>query len=278
MNYRLQLLDFHHRFFPHQHTYVLAEKKTPFQDLSVKYQPQIDFLGMFSNNKFMAGKNTHTNLPWNSPFFLYDFYQPQAQKFLFLGGGPCCASTALWQKKNKSSISIEVVEQDKETTKLAQKYFQLPHHPDYQVHIQKVEDYVFQTNQKYDVIFFDIGLTYQRRHDPNYRFCTHKKTIKQLKKLVSNQGIVIFVVIANRKQNQKKFLVELKNKFHEEFLVCDIYVDLPLQNDQAQSHIFILSQQKKLDSQKISQLFARKNGWGKMYRDLEEKFYNTNLT
>jgi spermidine synthase len=271
MKWQQKIRDFHQLLFPHHHSYTLFDKTSSYQHLSVKYQPQINFLGMFSNNKFMAGYNTKTKLPWNSPFFLTDFYLKKPKEILFLGGGPCCAPTTLWERDKSRPISIDIVEQDPLVIKLATKFFDLPQDPSVSIHHTKAEQFLEENKKKYDVIFFDLGFAYERRNDIKFSFCSQNSTLEQLKNSLTPQGIIIYVVISHRQGNQKKFLNQLYKKFNKIFKNCELYSDAPQNNKKNQSHIFILSQKNKLVSQFPPTPSQLNDHWLNLYRELQDK-------
>lgn len=277
MNWRLKICDYHQLLFPQHHSYILFEGDSIYQHLSVKYQPQINFLGMFSNDKFMAGCNTKTKLPWNSPFFLVDFYLKQPKKFLFLGGGPCCAPTALWKRDNDRSISIDIVEQDPLVLELAAKFFNLPKDRRINIHHTQAQQFLIQNKKRYDAIFFDLGFTYERRNDKKYSFCAQKFTLKQLKKALTPQGIIIYVVIARRQCHQKQFLCELYQQFKKFFNYCELYSDEPQNHKKIQSHVFILNQKNMQNNKPFTKLNKTDDRWSNLYQELKGKQMNASV-
>lgn len=277
MNWRLKICDYHHIFFPNHYKYTLYKGSSAYQRLTVEYHPKTNFLGMFSNGNFMAGYNTRTKLPWNSPFFLADFYVKQPKKFLFLGGGPCCAPTALWKRDGNRSVLIDIVEQDPLALKLAAKYFDLPRDSQISAHYTKSQRFLASNRKKYDVVFFDLGFSYQRRKDDRYSFCAFKSTIEQLKKSLTPKGIIIYVVISSRQDSQKLFLNKLYKMFKNEFRNCDLYADAPLDNGKVQSHVFVLSQNSIRDSRTPIRLANLNKPWLKMYKELVVKQMDTSV-
>lgn len=155
--------------------------------------------------------------------------------------------------------------------KLAHTYFNLPYKRRYKIYNQQAETFLQITEKKYDVIFFDLGFSYHRRNDPRYQFCIQTKNLVRLNNLLTQQGLVIFVLIANRNQIQKEFLSRMINKFRKIFKTCDIFADLPSEDQATQSHIFILSQNSHLNLNQMKKLTSRNGHWGKLYKELKNK-------
>lgn len=246
--------------------YVLHEEKSKHQRLTVEVNPPINFKGLFSNGKFMAGLNTQHGYPWNSPFFVIDFALIRPKRVLFLGGGPCCAPVALRSRDRK--VIIDIVEKDEATISLARKYFGLPRDKSLSIHISDAQKFLALTTNKYDVIFFDIGFTYERRRIPAYVFSSSMKNLTILSKRLSPKGILLFVVIAARSGAQGVWLKEVFTRMRRRYQYVHLFCDVPADPTRVQSYFFWASSHNYVIHSRPT---VPVNGWEKMYEELVQK-------
>ncbi|MBU0576834.1 hypothetical protein KJ654_04230, partial [Patescibacteria group bacterium] len=140
-----------------------------------------------------------------------------------------------------------------------------------------LDDYLPEVSKKYDAIFFDLGFTYERRNDKKYSFCAQKFTLKQLKKALTPQGIIIYVVIARRQCHQKQFLCELYQQFKKFFNYCELYSDEPQNHKKIQSHVFILNQKNMQNNKPFTKLNKTDDRWSNLYQELKGKQMNASV-
>lgn len=147
------------------HEAVLFKGKSSFRQLTVieNYRDRTRIL-YAGNRRFVSGIHLDTGFPLHSPYFVADFFVQNPTRLLFLGGGAHAAPGYVWRTYHPKEIVV--VDRDPLTTKLAQKYFSMPRDPSYRVVEQDVTDFLSENNEKFDVIFSDLGITPARAKNP----------------------------------------------------------------------------------------------------------------
>jgi len=196
-----------------------------------------------SNKKFVAGINLKTGIPLYSPYFIADLFMPNPKSILFLGGGPCAVPTYVWANYNPKLI--DVVERDPLTIKLAKKYFNLPENDNYRIFLEDAKTFIKKQIKKYDIIYFDLGLTRKRGLEKNdlYGLCT-LKGINLLSNRLNKNGVLIYVVIARLENPDLRFLKQCLVALKKTFPAVHILSDHKNKPHKIQSIMFVATKNK----------------------------------
>lgn len=86
---------------------------------------------------------------------LYELLNPDAKRFLFLGGGSYTTPKKLLSERD-DQIKVVVVEIDPKLPKLAREFFGLPDDPRQKLVINDARNYLVNTEDQFDMVFIDV--------------------------------------------------------------------------------------------------------------------------
>lgn len=194
---------------------------------------------MYTGNRlFVAGINTKTGFPLNSPYFIADIFVPNPKTLLLLGGGANAVATYAWN--NYQPKRIDVVERDPLTTILSKKYFNLPHDNKFIIHHEDAKIFLKRNNKKCDIIYFNLGLTRKRGLNKRdlYDLCSFEG-IKTIRKHLQKRGVLIYVIIARLEGEDLQFIKKLMVSFNKLFPSNYILLDNEERSKKIQSVVII---------------------------------------
>jgi spermidine synthase len=223
---------------------ILFKGKSEYRLLTVTENRKNNTRIMYaSNKKFVAGIDLKTGIPLYSPYFIADLFMPNPNSILFLGGGPCAVPTYVWANYNPKLI--DVVERDSLTIKLAKKYFNLPENNNYRIFLEDAKIFIKKQMRKYDIIYFDLGLTRKRSLERNdlYELCT-LKGINLLSDHLNKKGVLVYIVIARLENSDLRFLKQCLVALKKTFPAVHILSDHKNKPHKLQSVIFIATKSK----------------------------------
>lgn len=104
----------------------------------------------------------------------------------------------------KFTNKIVAVDIDQEIVTIAKRFFKLDEIQNLEIVINDAQDFVFQTDTKFDLIVVDI---FQDNYMPDFLFS--EKFLNQLSKILTSKGLVMFNTMKNsvleKERNQKLF-------------------------------------------------------------------------
>jgi len=218
---------------------ILFRGRSKYRLLTVVENPKNNTRALYaSNHLFVAGINTKTRFPLHSPYFLADIFVPKPQSALFLGGGPNAVPTYVW-KKYKPKL-IHVVERDNLTTLLAKKYFNLPNDKNYKIFHTDAKAFLNETQYKYDIIYFNLGLTRKRGINKNDLFplCSYSG-ILNLSNHLSKKGVLIYILISKLQGKGGLFMKKCLVSFNKIFPTAYVFSDFQHKTQKTQSVTFL---------------------------------------
>jgi spermidine synthase len=148
---------------------------------------------------------------------LANAYNSDIKKILVIGGAGYSVPKDFLQK----GVEVDVVEIDPELTNLAEKYFHL-NPKDQQLTIYHEDGRTFlnkQTGDKYDVIMLDAFKSYSIPYQ-----LTTSEAIKEMKKLLKPNGIVMANIISSVNGKKGQFLQAEYHTFKQYFPEVDLYL------------------------------------------------------
>lgn len=149
---------------------------------------------------------------------LANAYNSDIKKILVIGGAGFSVPKDFLQK----GVAVDVVEIDPELTKLAQKYFNLQPKADNLLTIYHEDGRTFlnsQKREKYDVIMLDAFKSYSIPYQ-----LTTSEAIKEMKKLLKPNGIVMANIISSVNGKKGQFLQAEYHTFKQYFSEVDLYL------------------------------------------------------
>ena len=174
----------------------------------------------------------------HTPYFLADIYKPKPKTVLFLGGGPNTVPTYVWN--NYHPDGVYVVEKDVLTTKLAEKFFNLPNVNNFSIFHQDANSFIKKNKQKFEVIFFDLGLTRTRGTNKNdLKYLASEGGLSKLGKCIKKDGVLVYVVIARLNLPDLSFLREILSGLEKSFGSVFVFSNSPEKKNKIQSVIFL---------------------------------------
>lgn len=183
-------------------------------------------------------------------FYKFFLIKEKKNKILILGNSTgSLLSSILYtcNKKNLQDINIDVVEIDKELTKIGEKYFKLPK-DDKRAHYFYEDARTFlnrEINKKYDLIYYDIF------SDSSRIFPFHLVTIETFEKINSildNDGIFFINIISNMDKNSKihSFLRQIYTQIKNSFEYANVYkVELNVKDEDTMQNMIIIGYKNK---------------------------------
>jgi len=235
--------SFNKLVFSHQENKeeVLFHKRSDYRLLTIIENKKQHTRTMYAGNRlFVAGTDTRTGFPLNSPYFVADIFVPDPKTLLLLGGGANAVATYVWN--NYQPKNIDVVERDPLTTMLSKKYFNLPHDDNYIIHHEDAKIFLKRNNKKYDIIYFNLGLTRKRGLDKSdlYDLCSFEG-IKKIRNHLQKSGVLIYVIIARLEGEDLQFLKKLVVSFNKLFPSNYIFLDNEEKSTKIQSVVIVSS-------------------------------------
>lgn len=183
-------------------------------------------------------------------FYKFFTVKEKKNKILILGNatGTLLSSMLYTCDKNKlQNLNFDVVEIDKELTKIGEKYFGLPQN-DKRVKYFYEDARTFlnrENNNKYDLIYFDIYT------DANLIFPFHlitKETFDKIDSILDNDGIFLINVISNMNKNSKiySFLQQIYTQIKNSFKYTNVYkVESSVKDKETLQNIIIIGYKNK---------------------------------
>jgi spermidine synthase len=158
-------------------------------------------IGRFvTQSSIFTDKNDGLVLEYQKYFRLGQHFDPDARRYLLLGGGAFNYVNEFFRRV--PSGSLDVVELDPRLVIIAQKYFDLVSHPDLSIITADARTYLNQSTKKYDVICVDVfgsGLVV-----PFYM--TTQETAQRLYELLGAHGLVVLNLISGIEGTSGHFL------------------------------------------------------------------------
>ena len=223
---------------------VLFKGRSKFRMLTVIENRKNHTRVMYAGNKlFMAGIDTRTGFPTDHTYFLADIFAPRPNFVLVLGGGPNAVPTYVWRHYRPKSV--HVVERDYLTTLLAKRFFKLPRNKGFKVFHQDAKDFLRRSRNKYDVIYFNLGLTRKRGLKKDGLFeLSSQKGIENLANRLRENGVVIYVIIARLEGQDLVFLEKCLSYFKKSFASCYVFSDFQKRPSKIQTVVFVATNAK----------------------------------
>lgn len=197
------------------------------------------------NRLFVAGVDLRTGFPLHSPYFLADIFVPRPKTLLFLGGGANAVPSYVWHTHHPKQIIV--VDRDPMTTELAKLYFHLPQEWGYQIIHRDAYEFLVGDNQKYEVIFSNLGVTRRRAENPSdlFSLCSLIGIGLQAKHLKTS-GVLVSTFIARLTGDDGLFAYRYFQRFKQIFPTCYLFSDYLNIPDRMQLSV-ILATHKKCD-------------------------------
>lgn len=224
---------------------VLFKGRSKYRMLTVVENKRSHTRIMYASNRlFVAGIDTKTGFPLYSPYFLADIFVQNPGSALFLGGGPNAVPAYVWKKYRPKLI--HVVEHDSLTTKLAEKYFGLPQDKNYKIFHTDAKTFLLKTSNKYDIIYFNIGLTRRRGFNKKdlYQLC-NLSGILNLSKHLSKNGVLIYVLIGKLRGKDYLFIRRRLTLFRKIFPTLCVFSDFQKRPSKTQTVVFVATKSKR---------------------------------
>ncbi len=147
---------------------------------------------------------------FDKTFHHFNLKAREVKNVLILGFGAGSVASLLAEKYCKG-CKITGIEKDQIVIHLARKYFNLNRFKNLELICDDAYDYVQTHGKKFDVIIVDIYI------DDQVPQCFHEKRfLKQLDRLLSEQGVLFFNKMANNPEQETEFK-ELKANLEEIF-------------------------------------------------------------
>lgn len=221
------------------------------------------------NNTYIALDNFFTaiykdkNPDENCNGYIKQFYKffnlkEKKNQILILGNstGSLLSSILYTCDRDKlQNINIDVVEIDKELTKIGEKYFKLPK-DDKRVKYFYEDARTFlnrETNKKYDLIYYDIFA------DVNIFIPYHlitKETFDKINSMLDNDGIFFLNIVSKLNKNSKsyQYLRQIYTQIKNSFKYTNVYkVKLDIENEEIIQNITIVGYKNDTDINKIKE-------------------------
>jgi predicted membrane-bound spermidine synthase len=156
-------------------------------------------------------------LPYTRFYRLIEYYRPQAQRMLVLGGGGY--SFPKYALAHYPELQIDVVELDPGITALARSHFGLTDHPRLTIFEEDARTYLKKVRHRYDVILCDV-------FNSHYSIPFHLVTVEAvqlMRSALNPDGVILVNLLASPEGVSSRFYKALRATFQTEFASVQTY-------------------------------------------------------
>lgn len=204
---------------------------------STDYQSGDSILMMQLGRQRAGGKNlAGHSLPFSYLYYfrLAEHFNPNFQEALMLGGA--AYSFPQYYTNSYQNAKIDVIEIDKEVTRVAKEYFGLQDHPHLHIYHEDARTYLNTCQKKYDVIYSD---TFRNAISLPYQLTTVEAVQKQYD-LLNEGGLVLVNVIQSVTGKSSLFLQAELKTFMQVFPQVYLFADRDInKREEIQSTIIL---------------------------------------